>query len=58
MKNVNINNLTNSEFDKYLNKANYLHERGLHSDKDVLQLAQLIYEKEIYNDDKKYKKGR
>jgi hypothetical protein len=39
----NIDSLSYEEYIRYLEKAEYLHEKGLHLDKSVIQLANMIY---------------
>jgi len=42
------------DFDRVFDKALYIQEElGLHLDKDVFELAQLIYEKELENENRK-----
>lgn len=51
MKNVNkslpFEAIHDDEYDRYLMMAEMLHERGLLLEKSVLQLAKILYEKDI-----------
>lgn len=42
--------LPTHEYMKYINRAEYAQDIGLHQDKDVVQLARYIYEKELHNE--------
>jgi hypothetical protein len=35
---------------KYINRADHAQSLGLHQDKDVIELAEYIYEKELQNE--------
>jgi hypothetical protein len=37
------------EYIRYIEKAELLQEKGLHTDKTVIQLAKLIYENDLKN---------
>jgi len=54
MKTVSTNlpfeSLPSHEYMKYINRADYAQSLGLHRDKDVIQLARYIYEKELQNE--------
>jgi hypothetical protein len=39
-----------AEFNKYVEHAQFVQNNGLHSDKSVIQLAKIIYEKAINNE--------
>lgn len=34
-------------FEKYVEQAEFLHEKGLHTDKSILELSKLLYKKDI-----------
>lgn len=53
MKTVSIDQITSELYIPYLEKANKIQEMGLHLDKTDVELAQLIYEKEVMNENKK-----
>lgn len=42
--------LPSHEYMKYINRADYAQSLGLHQDKDVIELAEYIYEKELQNE--------
>jgi hypothetical protein len=46
---ISFNSLHQNEFVDYVDKATKVHEMGLHLDKSVLQLAELIYVKTLKN---------
>jgi len=39
---------------KYIDQAEYLQKKGLHTDKSIVELAKLIYEKGNVNENQKH----
>ena len=49
-KDLPFNSLPTDEYMKYINRADHAQSLGLHQDKDVIELAEYIYEKELQNE--------
>lgn len=45
--NTNLTSADNDTYIKYIELAEMFHQKGLHTDKTVIQLANILYEKEM-----------
>jgi len=45
--------LGNEQYIRYLERAEMFHEKDLHTDKTVIQLANILYEKEMAKNESK-----
>lgn len=47
---MNFNELPTNEYMKYIEYAEKIQEMGLHTDRDVIQLAEMIFNQEKINE--------